>query len=204
MDGHLTNGKLADNELPRKTSTEHDRESRPAGQPVKQQLCSTCKQFDLRPEHFIVSNEVSSRPAQRTNNGGVFGFSSKSRGAKKGFANLGQVLENCKSCPFCNLILCSAMDEDGNIPNDLLSRFGHDLPVVAVNWELDGRRLSERKELVSSTRRLHLTWNPPVFPDSYLVLVAPDRYWQPNSDMQGNWGSEALYLGRQIDTECSK
>ncbi|KAM0806100.1 heterokaryon incompatibility protein-domain-containing protein, partial [Usnea florida] len=37
--------------------------------------------------------------------------------------------------------------------------------------------------------------------DSYLVFVAPERYIRPNSDALCVWRDEALFLGRNIDTE---
>ncbi len=72
-----------------------------------------------------------------------------------------------------------------------------------VNWELDGRAAPRDQEgrVSGRTRRIHLVWNDESLKDSYLVFVAPERYLRPNSDARHVWGSEALFLGRTIETE---
>lgn len=124
-----------------------------------------------------------------------------STSSKKDLGALGKILDKSETCPFCSLVIKSITDpqDDTNLPAYLSSREA----ICYVNWEIDGREAVRGPDGLkkSRTRRIHLSWSDSSLKDSYLVFVAPERYYRPNSDAKYVWGDEALFLGRDIDTK---
>ena len=122
-------------------------------------------------------------------------ISLKSRSTRKLLGALADIQRRSKSCPFCSLVIQSALPADTSRTYDKTQCY--------ANWELDGRGASQDQGgwVSGRTRRIHLTWDDESLKDSYLVYVAPERYLRPNSDARCVWGNEALFLGRTIDTE---
>ncbi|MCJ1454643.1 hypothetical protein MMC28_004996 [Mycoblastus sanguinarius] len=171
-----------------------------------QALCITCKSLNLSAERFII-DDASSLPAKGVRNPylpqpgpiHVSDFRLKSRSSKICLGTLESILDKSKDCPFCSLVINSIANPDGDA-NQYLSARG---TVCSVNWEIDGREAirSPDGRKKGRTRRIHLSWSGRKFKDSYLVFVAPMGFLRPNSDAQYVWGDEALFLGRNIDTE---
>lgn len=129
----------------------------------------------------------------------VSDFPLKSRSSKYSLGILGDILDKSKTCPFCSLVIKSITDPQNDAYQSSLAARG---ATCYVNWEVDGREAARGRDgrVKGRTRRIHLCWNDKSLKDSYLVFVAPERYFRPNSDAQSVWGNEALFLGRDIDT----
>ena len=119
----------------------------------------------------------------------------KSRSTRKLLGSFADIQRRSKSCPFCSLVIQSALPVDTSRTYDNAQCY--------ANWELDGRAASREQggRVSGRTRRIHLIWDDENIKDSYLVFVAPERYLRPNSDAPRVWANEALFLGRTIDTE---
>ena len=119
----------------------------------------------------------------------------KSRSTRKLLGSFADIQRRSKSCPFCSLVIQSALPVD--------TSHTYDNAQCYANWELDGRAASRKQggRVSGRTRRIHLIWDDENIKDSYLVFVAPERYLRPNSDAPRVWANEALFLGRTIDTE---
>ena len=122
-------------------------------------------------------------------------ISLKSRSTRKLLGSLADIQRRSKSCPFCSLVIQSALPADTSRTYDNAQCY--------ANWELDGRGAPHDQggRVSGRTRRIHLIWDDESLKDSYLVFVAPERYLRPNSDARRVWGNKALFLGRTIDTE---
>ena len=122
-------------------------------------------------------------------------ISLKSRSTRKLLGSLADIQRRSKSCPFCSLVIQSALPADTSRTYDNAKCY--------ANWELDGCGAPHDQggRVSGRTRRIHLIWDDESLEDSYLVFVAPERYLRPNSDARRVWGNEALFLGRTIDTE---
>lgn len=78
--------------------------------------------------------------------------------------------------------------------------------VCHVSWQLDGRELIRHPghhnvtETRPRTRRIRIQWNPNIFPESYLVLVAAQAKQLKDPNSQHLWESDAYFLGRYINS----
>ena len=171
-------------------------------------LCSTCKGLNLSADKFIINDDsaVTSKnvlnpflPQPHPTRISDFPLRSKSR--KHSLGTLSRILGESSTCALCSLIINSITS-----PN----RVAHNQEYLSypeascyVNWEIDGRKdvRGDAGRVKGRTRRLHLSWTCSNLADSYLVFVAPERYIRPNSDALCVWRDEALFLGRNIDTE---
>jgi hypothetical protein len=95
------------------------------------------------------------------------------------------------TCLFCSLILQSVKDSSTLDDADCY-----------LNWEVDGREAA-RSGVKPRIRRIPLRWKGKnlkggTLEDSYLVFMAPERYFRPTSDAQHVWENEALLRRRNI------
>lgn len=158
-------------------------------------------------ESFIIDDDVSVSskkvqdyylPLQDSRHPSTISF--KSRANKTSLGTLDDILTKRKTCPFCSLVVRSITGSR----NDAIRNQQLRCEVICyASWELDGREATPHRQQRARgrTRRIHLTWSDKRLTDSYLIFVAPERYRRPKSDARSAWGNEALFLGRDIDTE---
>lgn len=178
------------------------------GSSKTQVLCSICKGLNLSVDKFIINDDsaVASKnilnpflPQPHPTR--ISDFPLKSKSSKNHLGTLKRILGDSSTCPLCSLIINSITNPD----RAAHVQEYHSYPEAScfVNWEIDGRKAvrGDADRLKGRTRRLHLSWTVSNLADSYLVFVAPERYIRPNSDALCVWRDEALFLGRDIDTE---
>lgn len=173
-----------------------------------QVLCSICNGLKLSADKFII-NEDSSVASKNVLNPflsqppptRISDFPLRSKSSKKLLGTLSRILGESSTCPLCSLIINSITNPDRAA--HIQEYLSYPEASCFVNWEIDGRKAvrSDEGSVKGRTRRLHLSWTDPNLADSYLVFVAPERYIRPNSDALCVWRDEALFLGRNIDTE---
>jgi hypothetical protein len=135
-----------------------------------------------------------SRPNPRSSSN----FTPKSRNKRYPLGTFWEILERSASCPFCSLVIQS-------IKTPHYDPYTASIEIQKtpcyVTWEVDGRGVTHDARMKARTRRLHVHWDDNTLKDSYLVYVAPAKYLRFNSDAQNIWEPEALFLGRDINSD---
>ncbi|KAI9853965.1 MAG: hypothetical protein M1813_001609 [Trichoglossum hirsutum] len=172
------------------------------------QLCSTCRSLDLTVEKFIIQDHSSDRSQQayrsylpQTNPSEKLDFPLGSGSGKYSLGALKDIWSKSEKCPFCSLVIKSL--QIVKIEDTAASDEGR--TICYASWQVDGRQplRDPRGHVISTrarTRRIRLHWDDNTFHESYLVLLAPEAPQRFNSDIQYLGESEALFLGRYINS----
>ena len=170
-------------------------------------LCPTCNSLDLKPEKFLVHDrERSLKDSSLGRSGtnlkkatGRFEVGSGSPSCRLG--SLESIWKKSVVCPLCRLIIHSIKEQENTewismeaIPGTetIEKRFKELKAECYASWRIDGRELvepSNRQDKSSKalTRRICLHWQPPIFRESFLVLVSTPTL-------------PAKFLGRRVES----
>ncbi len=174
-------------------------------------LCKLCHQLGLSVDKFVIPDDAptsaynpnkSMRPNSDTNTPGSVNSLMRSGGLPLKLGSLLDIQHRQHHCVLCNLLAQSVEQRD---LNKALKEHGRELLELAqceLSWEIDGREyLDTTTGLIKNrTRRLRVQWSHPALQEfgSYLVFVAPEQDWRPNSEAQASSRREIHFLGRSI------
>lgn len=169
---------------------------------VQPWLCNSCQKLGLGVEKFIISSSNSTRASQASSEGNLRRQLSENSPIKSfgpGTGNVqtpritfGDVKRKEDSCRLCGLLSRAVRRySSGNV---------HDVAMLFLTWEIDGREAAEDHQHVNLTRRLRVRWTEiaGATQDVYLVLVAPKSPRQINSDAYAAFGKNTHFLGRGL------
>ncbi|KAK5467513.1 hypothetical protein LTS15_000486 [Exophiala xenobiotica] len=175
-------------------------------------LCKLCHQLGLAVDKFVMPDDVptpaynpnkSMRPDSDANTPGLVKSAMRSGGPPFKLGSLWDIQRRQHHCVLCSLLAQSVEQRD---LNKALKQHGPELLELAqceLSWEIDGREyLDTTTGLIKNrTRRLRAQWSHPALRQfgSYLVFVAPEQPWRPNSEVQATSRREVHFLGRKID-----
>jgi len=175
-------------------------------------LCKLCHQLGLSIDKFVIPDDVptsvynsnkSMKPDSGTNTPRLVNSVMRSGGPPLKLGSLGDIQHRQRHCVLCNLLARSVEQRD---LNKALKQHGPGLLELAhceLSWEIDGREyLDTTTGLIKNrTRRLRVQWSHPALQQfgSYLVFVAPEQDWRPNSEAQASSRREVHFLGRNIE-----
>ncbi|KAJ9499821.1 hypothetical protein H2202_004811 [Exophiala xenobiotica] len=199
-----------DNSIPADSDAKHQPSSLADGDSTS--LCKLCHQLGLSVDKFVMPDDVptsaynpnkSMRPDSNTNTPGLVKSAMRSGAPPFKLGSLWDIQRRQHHCVLCNLLAQSVEQRD---LNKALKQHGPELLQLAqceLSWEIDGREyLDTATGLIKNrTRRLRAQWSHPALQQSgsYLVFVAPEQEWRPNSEVQASSRREVHFLGRSID-----